>query len=220
MSSRRSSIRYAQAKSWVDQVRSILEVNQITQREYRDGIFPQDLQLIRQYILTCRVEKERAKRNAVWSRDMADKGFRTKAQLKADVLVRAADQHRSRGSRGHARTAREVHGPKILKSLEAKIKAIESDRKNQEASFELEKQRLARLQKCIDNCTLRAPGDGILVYVKQTNGWGRVEASIDQGVTVREGQPIFQLPDPKHMRRRRPGSTRPRSPISRPASRR
>jgi len=51
-------------------------------------------------------------------------------------------------------------GPKIIKSLEAKVKAIESDRKNQEAAFELEKQRLARLQKCIDGCTLRAPGDG------------------------------------------------------------
>jgi multidrug efflux pump subunit AcrA (membrane-fusion protein) len=36
--------------------------------------------------------------------------------------------------------------------------------------------------------------------VQQTNGWGRVDSSIEQGVTVREGQPIFQLPDPKHMR--------------------
>ena len=40
----------------------------------------------------------------------------------------------------------------------------------------------------------------MLVYVNQTNGWGRVESQIDQGVTVRENQPIFQLPDPKHMR--------------------
>jgi HlyD family secretion protein len=193
-------VRYAQAKSWVDQVRSILEVNQITQREYRDGIYPQDLQLIRRYIQTCRVEKERAQRNAIWSRDMAGKGYRTQAQLKADVLSEQQTSIALEEAEGMLERLDKFTGPKILKSLEAKIKAIESDKKNQEASFELEKQRLARLQKCIDKCTLRAPGNGILVYAQQSNGWGRVEASIDQGVTVREGQPIFQLPDPKHMR--------------------
>jgi HlyD family secretion protein len=91
-------------------------------------------------------------------------------------------------------------GPKNIKSLEAKVKAVESDKKNQEASFQLETQRRDRLQRNIDHCTLRAPGDGIVVYVNQTNGWGMVQQQIDQGVTVREGQPIFQLPDPKSMR--------------------
>ena len=36
--------------------------------------------------------------------------------------------------------------------------------------------------------------------MNQTNGWGMVQSQIEQGVTVREGQPIFQLPDPKSMR--------------------
>ena len=35
-------IRYLQAKAWVEQARSILEVSEITLREYRDGIYPQD----------------------------------------------------------------------------------------------------------------------------------------------------------------------------------
>ena len=52
-------IRFASAKSWLDQARTILEVAEISQREYRDGIYPQDLQLIRQYITTCQIEKER-----------------------------------------------------------------------------------------------------------------------------------------------------------------
>ena len=60
-------------------------------------------------------------------------------------------------------------GPKIVKPLEAKLKAIVADKKNQEVSFELEKQRVARLQKCIDNCIIRAPSEGIIVYANQTN---------------------------------------------------
>ena len=193
-------IRYAQAKSWLDQAATILEVAQISQREYRDGILPQDLQLIRQYITTCRIEKERAAQNLEWSRAMKQKGFRTTAQLKADGLNDQQASIALEEAQGMFERLDKFTGPKILKSLEAKIKAIVADKKNQEASFELEKQRLARLQKCIDNCTLRAPGDGILVYANQANRWGQVDQPIEQGVTVREGQSIFQLPDPQHMR--------------------
>jgi multidrug efflux pump subunit AcrA (membrane-fusion protein) len=193
-------IRHAQAKSWVEQARATYEVNQITLREYRDGIFPQDLQLIRQYIETCTIERDRADRNLIWTKDVASKGFQTAAQLKAAELNYQQASIALEEAQGMLERLAKFTGPKNIKSLEAKIKAIESDRKNQDASFELETQRLARLQKCIDSCTLRAPDDGILVYYQQTNGWGRVEQGIEQGVTVREGQPIFQLPDPKHMR--------------------
>jgi len=193
-------VRWLKAKSWVDQAKSILEVSEISLREYRDGIYPQDLQLIRQYIQTCKIEKERSERNANWSRDMFKKGYRTAAQLKADELNDQQTSIALEEAQGMLERLAKFTGPKNIKSLEAKIKAVESDKKNQEASFQLETQRRDRLQRNIDHCTLRAPDEGILVYVNQTNGWGQVQQQIDQGVTVREGQPIFQLPDPKSMR--------------------
>src|SRR5262249_9109781 len=52
----------------------------------------------------------------------------------------------------------------------------------------------------IANCTVKAPRDGIVVYANQTNRWGMVTSQIDQGVTLRQDQPIFNLPDPLHMR--------------------
>ena len=193
-------VRWLKAKSWVDQAKSILEVSEISLREYRDGIYPQDLQLIRQYIQTCKIEKERSERNANWSRDMFKKGFRTAVQLKADELN---DQEKSialEEAEGMLERLAKFTGPKNIKSLEAKVKAVESDLKNQEASFQLETQRRDRLQRNIDRCTLRAPDDGIVVYMNETNNWGRVDVQIDQGVAVREGQRIFQLPDPRSMR--------------------
>jgi multidrug resistance efflux pump len=193
-------IRYAQAKAWVQQAQAIFEVNEITLREYRDGIYPQDLQLIRQYIQTCQIEKDRAERNLAWSKDMAKKGFRTQAQLTADSLAHQQTEIALSEAKGMLVRLEKFTGPKLKKSLEANLQAILSDKSSQEKSFALESERLARLQKNIKNCTLRAPGDGIVVYVNQTNGWGRVESQIEQGVTVREGQPIFQLPDPKNMR--------------------
>lgn len=177
-----------------------MEVADISLREYRDGIYPQDQQLVRQYIQTCKIEKERAERNFNWSSDMFKKGFRTAAQLKADELNDQQAAIALEEAEGMLERLIKYTGPKNIKSLEAKVKAIESDRRNQEASYQLETQRRDRLQKNIDRCTLRAPDEGIVVYINQTNGWGMVQQGIDEGVTVRESQPIFQLPDPKSMR--------------------
>jgi multidrug efflux pump subunit AcrA (membrane-fusion protein) len=51
----------------------------------------------------------------------------------------------------------------------------------------------------VANCTLRAPRDGIVVYANQSDLWGRAEAQIQEGVTVRQNQAIINLPDPNHM---------------------
>ena len=68
-------IRYLQAKSYVEQAKAIYEVNLITLKEYRDGIFPADMQLVRQYIQTCQLEKDRLERNLEWSRAMQQEGL-------------------------------------------------------------------------------------------------------------------------------------------------
>ncbi len=91
-------------------------------------------------------------------------------------------------------------GPKIIKSLEANVAAIRADLLNQQASFSLESQRLERLRRNIAHCTVTAPGDGIVVYANTADWRGMASVVIDEGVTLREKQPIFNLPDPQHMR--------------------
>ncbi len=88
---------------------------------------------------------------------------------------------------------------RIIRELEAKIESVKSDLYAQQSAFQIEKDRLNRLEINIEHCTLKAPRDGILVYSNESNGWGRVETMIQEGTTVREGQAIFQVPDPTHM---------------------
>jgi len=193
-------IRFLQAKSFVEQAKAIQEVNEITLREYRDGIYPQDLQLIKQYIQTCQIERDRADRNFQWSSDMLKKGYRTPFQVKGDELAFKQAEIALKEATGMLERLTKYTGPKIIKALEANVEAIRSDKLMQDASFSLESQRLERIRKNIANCTVRAPREGIVVYSNQTNPWGMVEAQIDQGVTLRQDQPIFNLPDPQHMR--------------------
>jgi multidrug resistance efflux pump len=192
-------IRFAQAKAWVEQAKSLLEVSEITLREYRDGIYPQDTQLIRQYIATCRTEAERTTRAYVWSKETAAKGYRSSSQLKADELAMNQAQIALREAEG-MQVRLETHtAKKLKKSLEAKIAAIRSDKLAQEQSFEQESDRLNKLKQMVEYCTIRAPGDGIVVHANVPDRGGQIQSPIVEGATVRQGQPIFYLPDPNHM---------------------
>ncbi len=193
-------IKYEQAKSAVEQVQSILDVNLISYREYRDGIYPQDAMLIKQYINACRLDYDRAERNLAWSKDVYNKGFRAYQQYQADEFSLQRAKISLNEALGMEERLEKYTRPRLLKALEAKIESIKSDKYAQEAAFQLESDRLKRIERMIVNCTIRAPGEGIVVYANQTNSWGRTEAQIQEGVTVREGQPIFDLPDPNHMR--------------------
>ena len=93
---RTQRIRYLQAKSYVEQAHSMLEVAEITLGEYRDGIYPQDLQLISDYIASCKIARDRAASNLKWSEDMLALSFRTPFQAKGDRAEPGADRDRPR----------------------------------------------------------------------------------------------------------------------------
>ncbi len=192
-------IRYLQAKAWVEQAKSILEVNEISLREFEQGIYPQDVQLIRQYISACETEYSRAKGNLTWSRDTAKKGFRSQAQVNADELASQQAEIALREAEGMLDRLENFTGKRIEKARKAKIEAIRADQLSLQSSFVLEEERLKRLEKMVEKCTLRSPRDGIVVYANQANSWGQVESQIQEGVTVRQSQPIFSVPNPKHM---------------------
>jgi multidrug efflux pump subunit AcrA (membrane-fusion protein) len=194
-------IRADDAKARMIQARSILAVNEISLQEYRDGIYLQDLQLIRQYVTACRTEEERARRNLNWSTDVYEKGFRARTQYLADILsLERAEIALAEALRMERRLI-DYTGPKLIKSLEAKLEANRADALAQESAFQLESDRLKRLQRMVENCTLKAPQEGIVVYsMPPPGGWRAPTPVIYEGATVRQGQAIFELPDAKKMR--------------------
>lgn len=193
-------IRYLEAKSALEQVKSTLEVSEIALREYREAILPQDLQQVHQYLDACFSEQERAERNLKWSIAASLKGMRAPNQVRADELALEQTRFRVRDAEHMADRLEKYTGPRLIAKLEARLEAIKSDLYAEEAAAKLEEQRLKRLEQAVANCTLRAPRDGVVVYYKPTNGWGRAEVRIQEGMVVREGQTLIELPDPKHLR--------------------
>jgi hypothetical protein len=130
---------------------------------------------------------------------MAAMGFRSESQLQGDRLMHERSVISLNEAVEMERRLVKYTGPRILKSLEAKIEAVRADMLGQKAALQLEEDRLKRIERAIGHCTLTAPSDGIIVYARSANPWGRTEEQIDEGVTVREGQAIINLPDPNKM---------------------
>ena len=193
-------IRYIQAKSYVDQAESMLRVNQLLHDEYEQGLYPQDVMVIQAYIKSSKIATENAKQTFEWSHDMFKKKLRSPEQFSSDRWVYDQAVLLEREAKLMADRLVNFTGPKLKTSLKAKIEANRTDLFAQQAAFEIESDRLRRLQKMVENCTIKAPRDGLVVYATKANGWGRVEDQIQEGVTVRQGQEIINLPDPSHMR--------------------
>ncbi|MHC4494752.1 MAG: efflux RND transporter periplasmic adaptor subunit [Planctomycetota bacterium] len=66
------------------------------------------------------------------------------------------------------------------------------------STFQVQKQRLDKLEKQIVACMIRAPAVGQVVYWSSTQRWSRVK--IEQGAEVPEGYKIITIPDASEMK--------------------
>jgi HlyD family secretion protein len=192
-------LRHLRARAWVEQAGYILAASEIALREYRDGILPQDLQLVRNFIGICETDRDRTARNVDWARAAMAKGFRTQGQVAADAARLELAEITLRDARGMLRRLVKYTGKRILKAHGAKVEAIRADRLSLESSLRLERERLERIEAMIAHCTIRAPHAGVVVYANRVNGWGTVETQIREGMRVYQSQPIFRLLDASRM---------------------
>ncbi len=71
--------------------------------------------------------------------------------------------------------------------------------KGAEARYQLRKNRLEKLYKQIEACTITAPAPGMVVYATSGDHYRRREGPIEEGSSVRERQKIITLPDMSDM---------------------
>lgn len=78
------------------------------------------------------------------------------------------------------------------------VQKAEDTLANAKSTRDIEQQTVARLQKQIDQCTIKAPADGMVIY--SSRRWYGEAGQIRPGATLQYQQPIFSLPDFSKMR--------------------
>jgi RND family efflux transporter MFP subunit len=107
----------------------------------------------------------------------------TKKRQEAELTAKARDAKRALD--------------RAVSSGKASVAKAQSDLEAAEITARLEKTTLDRFKKQLDNCKVKAPEDGILVYSRDR--WWDDSARIQAGANVHFQQGLFSLPDLAHM---------------------
>lgn len=187
-------------------------------KKYEEGDWPQLQATANANITIAEEELKRARDKSDWSQKLEAKGFITKQELEADQLAvtkreidlnlaktdlevlekytREKERETYRSNVEEAEKALE----RVIKNVEREVVQSEADLKSKKATFELEQERLEKLDDQISKAKITAPQSGLLVYNNSTSSFGRSNSEpIEEGSTVRERQTIFKLPDVTNM---------------------
>lgn len=176
---------------------------EIAVQEYAEGTYVKELQTAEANINIAQENLRSSENLLEHTRKMSRKGFVTSLQVEADEF----SVERSKLELQSAKTAKDVlekfSRRKMLKELEAKREAAGALVTSEQAAFNLEQAKKARLERQLGNCQIKAPQNGIVIYANDQGG-GRGMGSqsgvkIEEGATVRESQTILRLPDLSNM---------------------
>ena len=172
------------------------EVAEIAVKEYVEGIYLQDKATIQGEIKLAESDLARAADRVDWATRMFEKGYVSKAQKVSEELNFQKAKFTLEQAQSKLNVLENYTKAKTIKELESEVEKALSDELAKKQTYQLEKDKEAKLEKQIVNCKLFAPGDGIVVYANDPmRSFGSNPPQIEEGATVRERQKIFSLPD-------------------------
>jgi HlyD family secretion protein len=172
-----------------------LEIAKLAVREFRDGSMAEAIKEFEGNVTLAKSEMERVKDRLEWARRMKAKGY-----IPASQLTNAQYNHaRALFTLGQERAAYELFtrwlAPRNLKVLGGDVLGAEATLKYQRSRLNRNLERLAKLEKQVKLCTIRAPHDGFAIYANDQ----RRDLQIEAGMYVRQKQDLLYLPDLSEM---------------------
>ncbi len=168
-----------------------LDVAKTAVGEYRDGIMLEEIKRLKSQIALSTADLERAQGRLQWTRMMCEKGYLPRGQVGTDELALDRLQFGLKQDTTSLKLLREFSAPKYLAILDGEVRSCQALETHQSSRLQRNEERLARLQRQIAKCTIKAPNDGFLIYANEA----MTRIQIEPGMTVRQRQRLFYLPD-------------------------
>jgi HlyD family secretion protein len=197
-----------------------LKVAMITLQEYLEGQFVQLQVDLQNKLDMSRSDLFMWEERAAWSERMSRPGrqYVTVSQAEADESRRKTAALTRKSLETQMRVLETLTKKKNQVDLQGKIeeaerqlelarqtleKTLKSDDVGVDSAYlqySKEMSRLADIQQEINDCEIRAPRDGMVVYyVEERARWGQTAGIIAQGEQVKEGQKLIAVPDLSQM---------------------
>jgi HlyD family secretion protein len=182
-------------KATLFQAAEDLAVAEIALREYLEGTYIKDLQMAKSAVVVQEQNVKTAENLFNHTEAMFRKGHVNQLQLDAnkDGVTRA------KLDLDAAKTAEKLlvdfTKPKMTKQLESTRDAAKTKLEAEKRAFQLEKDKLERLEEQKKQCIIIAPQDGTVIYAHQEGNRGGNPVMIEEGAQMKEFQTILRLPD-------------------------
>jgi HlyD family secretion protein len=192
---RRQRITVARARADHRRAELDLDSAQAALNELRGGRYRLEKQEFEGQIAQARAQVTRCTDRLEWSRRMLTRGYVSRAQVAAEsgLLEKAAFAQAT--AEREFRSFEKYRFPRAVLELRSGVESARSDLMYQTARLRREEERLTELGRQVDQCTIRAPHDGMLLYAHKPKRGVRIE----EGMSVHQNQELFYLPDLSRM---------------------
>jgi multidrug efflux pump subunit AcrA (membrane-fusion protein) len=189
---RHEEILVNQARALHTKARLELETARIALREYQEGVVTQLTHEFAARTALGRSDAQRQVDRLAWAEAMASKGYLAQGQLLSERQALERARHELKKAEGEFELFRRFQAPKEIQVLTGRIEMAAINERLEAEREKAEDDELAYLRKQVENCTVRSPRDGVVVYANRGYWWSR---PLEPGTRVYQDQPIFMIPD-------------------------
>jgi HlyD family secretion protein len=189
-------IELEKAKSAFRQAELDLDSAKVGHVAYRDGEVAQLTDAFRGSIALMKSDLQRARQKLDWTKRMAKIRYVSSNDLTIDQHAVMIQEEGLKRTEGEFRVFRKYTVPKVLYELQCVIAKAQEQWDFAKEQFESDERRLAKINRQIEACTIRAPHDGMVIHADVLFG---PDLKLREGMQVHQGQPMFFLPDLDHV---------------------
>ncbi|MEX0678266.1 MAG: efflux RND transporter periplasmic adaptor subunit [Pirellulales bacterium] len=194
-------IAYEKAKALMIEAEKNFESAKISVQEFIEGTFVQQLQTLKVQATVAKENLESARNTLNFTNRMHRKGYVTTLQRDAQAFAVERSQLDLQVAEMAITVLEKFTKAKTLVGLESVRDSSEAKMASEKAAFELEQDRLKKLEVELEKCVIKAPADGMVVYnnQQQERRSNSQSAMVEEGALIRERQTLIRLPDLSHM---------------------
>lgn len=187
----------ANDKSALIQAESDLANAQRTLREYVEGLFEQESELLESAVFVAEEDLRKKDLLLASSRRMASRGLTSLLQVKASEFALEKSKKDVAAAKRALSVYRDFTRDKLVGEYEANIKKQEAVKEAASFTLDLSQHKQLEIEEQIGYCLVTAPADGQVVYNNERDRGQPLV--IEEGTVIRNNQVIIRLPDVQNM---------------------
>jgi len=190
-------IAYQNALAAFAQSQSDVAVAEINITEYVEGTYRSELKTKEKDVAIAEANLRSAQNMLEHAKEMYRKGFLSKLELEGNQYSLQQAQLELEVTQTDVDVLTRYTKAKQMQDLAGILAAKKAKLASDKASLDLEKNKLDREKEQLENCVIKAPTSGMVIY-----GGGKEwedRPDIREGATVREDQILLLIPDLDHM---------------------